>query len=45
MSNIKEIEKIKFELKRKTNVLEYGADITEYVKRLSLNKNVLKLDI
>lgn len=42
MSNIKEIEKIKFELKRKTNVLEYGADITEYVKRLSLNKNVLK---
>ena len=30
------------ELKRKTNVLEYGADITEYVKRLSLNKNVLK---
>lgn len=36
------IEKLRFELKRKTNVLEYGADITNYVSRLSLNKNVLK---
>lgn len=36
------IEKLRFELKRKTNVLEYGADITNYVSRLSLNKNMLK---
>ena len=36
------IEKLRFELKRKTNVSEYGADITNYVSRLSLNKNVLK---
>ena len=37
-----ELTRLQFELKRKNNVLEYGADITNYVNRLSLNKNILK---
>jgi len=37
-----EFERLQFELKRKNNVLEYGADITNYVNKLSLNKNILK---
>ncbi len=41
-NNTREIEMLNFELRRKNNVLEYGADITNYVSRLSLNKNVLK---
>lgn len=36
------IEKLEFEKKRKTNVLEYGIDITDYVDKLSANKNVLQ---
>lgn len=35
-------EKLQFEKRRKTNVLEYGIDITDYVERLSSNKNVLQ---
>ena len=35
-------EKLKYEEKRKENVLEYGADIAEYIGRMSLNKNVLQ---
>lgn len=35
-------EKLEFEKRRKTNVLEYGIDITDYVERLSSNKNVLQ---
>lgn len=42
LKDTKTIEKLRFELRRKTNVLEYGADIANYVSRLSLNKNVLK---
>lgn len=36
------IEKLQFEKRRKTNVLEYGIDITDYVEKLSSNKNVLQ---
>ncbi len=35
-------EKLQYESKRKMNVLEYGADIAEYIGRMSLNKNVLQ---
>ena len=36
------IEKLEFEKRRKTNVLEYGENITEYVERLSSNENILQ---
>lgn len=36
------IEKLEFEKRRKTSVLEYGQNITEYVERLSSNKNILQ---
>ena len=36
------LEKLDFERRRKINVLEYGADITDYVERLSSNKNILQ---
>lgn len=36
------IRKLEFERKRKINILEYGADITNYVDRLSQNRNVLQ---
>ena len=35
-------EKLKYEERRKENVLEYGADIADYIGRMSLNKNVLQ---
>lgn len=35
-------ERIAFEIKRKQNVLEYGTDISEYIGKMSLNKNVLQ---
>ena len=35
-------EKLNFEKRRKENVLEYGVDITDYVERLSSNKNILQ---
>ena len=38
----KEVSNLKFQERRKANVLEYGSDITDYVGRLSLNKNVLQ---
>lgn len=40
--NEKLINDLKFQERRKKNILEYGTDITEYVGRLSLNKNVLQ---
>ncbi len=40
--NMNLVEKLKYEEKRKINVLEYGADIAEYIGRMSLNKNVLQ---
>jgi len=36
------VEKLEFERRRKTSVLEYGIDITDYVEKLSSNKNVLQ---
>lgn len=36
------LEKLEFERRRKINVLEYGLDITEYVDRMSSNKNILQ---
>ena len=36
------IEKLEFERRRKSNVLEYGTDISEYVARMSLNRSVLQ---
>lgn len=35
-------EKLEFERRRKINVLEYGMDITEYVDRMSSNRNILQ---
>lgn len=35
-------EKIAYQIRRKENVFEYGADISDYVGRMSLNKNVLQ---
>ena len=35
-------KKIAYQIKRKENVFEYGADISDYVGRMSLNKNVLQ---
>lgn len=36
------LEKLEFERRRKKSVLEYGQNITEYVERLSSNKNILQ---
>lgn len=36
------LEKLEFERRRKANVLEYGSDITDYIGKMSLNKNVLQ---
>lgn len=38
----KAVERLEFDRRRKANVLEYGMDITDYVARLSTNKNVLQ---
>ncbi len=35
-------EKLDFERRRKINILEYGMSITDYVEKLSSNKNVLQ---
>lgn len=35
-------DRLEFDRRRKANVLEYGSDITEYIGRMSLNKNVLQ---
>lgn len=36
------MEKLEFERRRKNSILEYGQNITEYVERLSSNKNILQ---
>ena len=36
------LEKLEFEKRRKSSVLEYGQNITDYVERLSSNKNILQ---
>ncbi|MBR2786723.1 MAG: hypothetical protein IKD76_04440 [Clostridia bacterium] len=40
--NTETVKKLEFEKKKKMNILEYGADITNYVARLSQNRNVLQ---
>jgi len=36
------VRKLEFERRRKQNIVEYGMDITNYVERLSQNRNVLQ---
>ena len=36
------LERLEFERRRKISVLEYGMDITDYVDRMSSNKNILQ---
>ncbi|MCR5146723.1 MAG: hypothetical protein K6B70_05210 [Clostridia bacterium] len=36
------VRRLQFDRKRKMNILEYGADVTNYVARLSQNRNVLQ---
>lgn len=36
------VRKLEFDRKRKMNILEYGMDITEYISRMSQNRNVLQ---
>ena len=36
------LEKLEFEKRRKSSVLEYGKNITDYVERLSSNRNILQ---
>ena len=40
--NEKIVKRIEFDRRRKLNVLEYGTDISEYVARMSQNRNVLR---
>src|SRR5574344_1153603 len=40
--NEKVVKRIEFDRRRKMNVLEYGTDISEYVARMSQNRNVLR---
>ena len=40
--NKKEYDKLYFEKRRKENVLEYSADISEYISRMSMNKDILQ---
>lgn len=40
--NDKIVKRIEFDRRRKVNVLEYGTDISEYVARMSQNRNVLR---
>lgn len=35
-------EKLEFEKRRKSNVLEYGINITDYVEKMSSNQNILQ---
>lgn len=36
------VRRLQFDRRRKLNILEYGADITNYVSKLSQNRNVLQ---
>lgn len=40
--NQKEFDKLYFEKRRKENVLEYTADISEYIARMSTNRDILQ---
>ncbi len=39
---LKEKEALDFEVRKKKTLLEYGADIVNYVEKMSLNKNILQ---
>ena len=36
------VRKLEFDRRRKINILEYGMDVTNYVSRISQNKDVLQ---
>ena len=38
----KQIERLSFDRRRKENILEYSADISEYIARMSANRNILQ---
>ena len=40
--NIELQQRLEFDRRRKANVLAYGSDITDYIGKMSLNKNVLQ---
>jgi len=40
--DVKRVERLSFELRRKENILEYSADISEYIARMSMNRNILQ---
>lgn len=40
--NIELQQRLEFDRRRKANVLAYGADVTDYIGKMSLNKNVLQ---
>ena len=40
--NLDLVERTEFEIRRKENVFEYGSDISEYIARLSVNRNILQ---
>ena len=39
---IKRLEKLAFEKRRRENVLEYSIDISDYIARMSMNRNILQ---
>ena len=39
---IKKLEKLNFEKRRRENVLEYSVDISDYIARMSMNRNILQ---
>lgn len=41
-NNEKKMEKLLFEKRRLNNVLEYGIDISDYIARMSVNRNILQ---
>lgn len=41
-NNEKKMEKLLFEKRRLNNVLEYGIDISDYIARMSINRNILQ---
>lgn len=40
--NIELQQRLEFDRRRKANVLAYGSDVTDYISKMSLNKNVLQ---
>lgn len=40
--NQKQYDKFYFEMRRKENILQYGADVSEYIARMSANNDILQ---